>query len=62
MLPAAAVPCVENATVTSNPWPMSVGSVLLREAREGDIEPLLLLRNDPRVNRFMLRTYVEPEV
>ena len=41
---------------------MSVGSVLLREAREGDIEPLLLLRNDPRVNRFMLRTYVEPEV
>ncbi|HSE07455.1 MAG TPA: GNAT family protein [Nocardioidaceae bacterium] len=40
---------------------MSVGSLLLREAVAADIEPLLSLRNDPGVNRFMLRTSVDPE-
>jgi RimJ/RimL family protein N-acetyltransferase len=40
---------------------MRVGPLLLREAGEGDIEPLLSLRNDPTVNRFMLRTSVDPE-
>lgn len=40
---------------------MSVRSVLLREAREADLEPLLALRNDPAVNRFMLRTGVDPQ-
>ncbi len=40
---------------------MRVGALLLREARESDIEQLLSFRNDPAVNRFMLRTSVEPE-
>ena len=40
---------------------MSVGSLLLREAGAADMEQLLSFRNDPRVNRFMLRTIVEPE-
>ena len=39
---------------------MRVGSLLLREAREDDIEQLLSFRNDPEVNRFMLRTHVDP--
>ena len=43
-----------------SPWPMRVGSLLLREARESDIEQLLSFRNDPVVNRFMLRTSVDP--
>lgn len=46
----------------SNPWPMSVGPLLLRDASESDLDQLLSLRNDPTVNRFMLRTHVEPEV
>lgn len=45
----------------SGPWPMCVGSLDLREARECDIEQLLSFRNDPAVNRFMLRTSVDPE-
>lgn len=40
---------------------MSVGSLLLRDAQADDIEPMLAVRNDPAVNRFMLRTHVEPE-
>lgn len=48
--------------VVMTPWPMPAGSLLLREARNADIEGLLLFRNDPTVNRFMLRTRVEPEV
>ena len=39
---------------------MSVGSLLLREADASDIEQLLSFRNDPLVNRFMIRTSVEP--
>ena len=45
----------------SSPWPMRVGSLLLRHARDDDLEHLLAVRNDPGVNRFMLRTHVEPE-
>lgn len=45
-----------------SPWPMRVGSLLLREAGEDDIEQLLSFRNDPEVNRFMLRTSVDPEI
>ncbi|MGI8613965.1 MAG: GNAT family N-acetyltransferase [Nocardioidaceae bacterium] len=45
----------------TSPWPMRVGALLLRDAREDDIEPLLVVRNDPGVNRFMLRTHVDPE-
>ncbi|WP_460871306.1 GNAT family N-acetyltransferase [Nocardioides pakistanensis] len=53
---------IENyAAVTSSPWPMRVGAVVLREAAAADIENLLAFRNDPVVNRFMLRTSVDPE-
>ena len=41
---------------------MQVGSLLLREAGEVDIEKLLSFRNDPAVNRFMLRTNVDPAI
>jgi len=47
--------------VTSSPWPMHSGTLLLREAEAADIEQLLTFRNDPAVNRFMLRTRVDPE-
>jgi RimJ/RimL family protein N-acetyltransferase len=47
--------------VTSSPWPMRVGPLLLREADAVDIERLLTFRNDPVVNHFMLRTRVDPE-
>lgn len=47
--------------MTSSPWPMRIGSLLLREAAAADIERLLTFRNDPAVNRFMLRTSVDPE-
>lgn len=53
---------IDNATVVpSNPWPLRVGTLLLREAAEADIDHLLSFRNDPAVNRFMLRTSVDPE-
>ncbi|MFN8168061.1 MAG: GNAT family N-acetyltransferase [Candidatus Nanopelagicales bacterium] len=45
----------------TDPWPMRVGQLLLREAAPVDVERLLEFRNDPAVNRFMLRTYVDPE-
>ncbi len=45
--------------MVTNPWPMRVGELLLREAVESDIERMLGVRNDPVVNRFMLRTHVE---
>ena len=43
-----------------HPWPMRMGGLLLREAGEEDIEQLLPIRNDPGVNRFMIRTSVDP--
>ena len=48
--------------MTSSPWPMRVGSLLLRDPTPDDIEPLLAIRNDEAANRFMIRTSVEPEV
>lgn len=39
---------------------MRVDGLLLREADAGDIEHLLSFRNDPEVNRFMIRTSVDP--
>ena len=44
-----------------SPWPLRVDPLLLREARADELEPLLALRNDPAVNRFTLRTSVDPE-
>lgn len=43
------------------PWPMRAGALLLREAREDDLGAMLVVRNDPPVNRFMIHTHVEPE-
>lgn len=48
--------------MTSSPWPMRVGPLLLRDPTPGDIDALLAFRNDVSANRFMLRTYVDPEV
>lgn len=45
----------------NSPWPIRVGTLLLREARADDLESLLALRNHPVVNRFMLRTHVDEE-
>lgn len=45
-----------------SPWPVRVDPLLLREAREADLGPLLCFRNDPRVNRFMIHTSVDPQV
>lgn len=55
------VPVENDAAVTSHPWPMRVGSLLLREATADDVEHLLSFRNDPEVNRFMMRTRVDPD-
>jgi RimJ/RimL family protein N-acetyltransferase len=55
------MPKGDHAAVISTPWPMRIGSLLLREASAADIEQLLSFRNDPQVNRFMIRTSVEPE-
>jgi RimJ/RimL family protein N-acetyltransferase len=43
-----------------SPWPMRMNGLLFREAVEADIEVLQSFRNDPRVNQFMVRTYVDP--
>ena len=40
---------------------MRAGTLLLRDARPDDLEPLLALRNEPSVNRFMLVTHVDPD-
>lgn len=44
-----------------SPWPVRMGALLFREATEADIEVLQSFRNDPDVNRFMVRTHVEPD-
>lgn len=43
-----------------SPWPIRLGGLLFREAVEADIEVLQSFRNDPGVNHFMVRTYVDP--
>jgi RimJ/RimL family protein N-acetyltransferase len=48
--------------VMPSPWPMCFDSLLLREVDEADVARLLTFRNDPGVNRFMLRTSVQPEL
>ena len=40
---------------------MDVGDLRLREATPDDVETMLGFRNDPEVNRFMMRTHVDPE-
>ncbi len=47
--------------VTNSPWPMRAGGLLLRDPVAADIESLLAFRNDPQVNRFMIRTDVDAD-
>lgn len=44
-----------------SPWPMRRDGLLFREAVASDIEALQSFRNDPAVNHFMVRTYVDPD-
>src|SRR6478609_2266063 len=46
----------------AGPWPVREGSLTFREAGAGDIERLLSFRNDPGVNRFMVRNHVDSEM
>lgn len=48
--------------MTVDPWPARSGSLVLRYPSPAEVERLLTFRNDPAVNRFMLRTYVDPSV
>lgn len=43
-----------------SPWPVERDGLLFREATEADVEVLVSFRNDPGVNRFMVRTHVDP--
>ena len=43
-----------------SPWPLRSDGLLFREAVKSDIAVLQSFRNDPRVNHFMVRTYVDP--
>lgn len=47
--------------VRPSPWPLRVGTLLFREATDADIEVLQSFRNDPDVNRYMVRTHVDPD-
>ena len=40
---------------------MRSGDLVFREARESDVPVLQSFRNDPSVNTFMVRTFVEPD-
>lgn len=44
----------------ASPWPIRHGSLTFREAGPADIETLLTFRNEPGVNRFMVRNHVDP--
>lgn len=44
-----------------SPWPMRLEGLLFREAVESDLDVLISFRNDPGVNHFMVRTYVDPD-
>ena len=48
-------------TQQRSPWPMTVGPLLLRDPTPADVDPLFSFRNDPDVNRFMLRTHVDAD-
>ncbi len=44
-----------------NPWPLRLHELFFRDAVASDVEALLSFRNDPAVNHFMVRTYVDPD-
>lgn len=63
---AISAECQEDRAATrramrESPWPMRLDGLLFREAVEADIVVLQSFRNDPGVNRFMVRTYVDPD-
>lgn len=45
----------------TSPWPARSGALLLRDSRPEDADQLVALRNNPVVNRFMLRTHVDSD-
>lgn len=45
----------------ARPWPARSGALVLRDPRPDELDELLALRNDPAVNRWMLKTHAEPE-
>lgn len=45
----------------ARPWPARSGALVLRDPRPDELDELLALRNDPAVNRWMLKTRAEPE-
>lgn len=47
--------------MTSDPWPMRSGQLVLRYATEADIERILAIRNDPATNEWTLVTSNEPD-
>ena len=48
--------------MANGPWPRRDGSLVFREAVSGRHRAALFLRNDLKINRFMVRTHVEPQV
>lgn len=51
---------VPTPPIRASPWPWQQDGLLFREAVEADIAVLQSFRNDAGVNRFMIRTYVDP--
>ena len=45
----------------TSPWPARSGALVLRDPRPDELDELLALRDDPAVNRWMLKTHAEPE-
>jgi RimJ/RimL family protein N-acetyltransferase len=44
-----------------SPWPIRTGDLTFREPAAPDVEAVQSFRNDPAVNRFMVRTHVDPD-
>jgi RimJ/RimL family protein N-acetyltransferase len=55
------MPSATSSTSIASPWPVRVDDLLFREAVEADLPALLSFRNEPTVNHFMVRTYVDPD-
>ncbi len=50
-----------SASPPASPWPIWTDDLLFREAVEEDVEALLSFRNEPGVNRYMVRVHVDPD-
>lgn len=55
------MPSATSSTSIASPWPVRIDDLLFREAVEADLPALLSFRNEPEVNHFMVRTYVDPD-